>query len=449
MQILSYRGPSAPGGVSNALTQIFENNDHFNKWWFVRDNFLKSKARRTQDSAFKLDPNLKRNHYRYCNNFLWPVLHDLPQFARYSTYERLSYNTFNAITASYLLSGRNKYQDSCFVNDYQFALIPKLIEQSFESFVFWHIPWPKHVLPQHVDPLKELAEGLLHSRLIGFHTSEYKENFFRFVEKHLLEFEIFEDEELIFRSNTRTREKLQTRIVVAPLGVDLNGWQSLSKNSSYVPPSTVPFILSVDRADYTKGIYERIEAIETFFSRYPHWQERISFLQHGTRSRQGLPEFDSYWNNCQKKYKALNLLRSTQNWQPIVWSDRSYTGEELSSLYKQASVMLVSPVRDGLNLTAKEFIASRSANPGILALSPGAGVWTELGADCVAIDPLDKIGFADSIARCLEMSETEKLNRTLSLQNKLSKNTLSHWWNSFYQDCRASQSDAVLEKICS
>ncbi len=449
MQILSYRGPSAPGGVSSAITQIFEQENSSNEWWFIDGDRLICKGVDDEDTDYALDSNLIENHYKYCNNFLWPVLHDLPQFAHYSQQERLCYKAFNSGIAFRLrnaTSGTNGF----FVNDYQFALMPKLLKNATESFVFWHIPWPKYVNPEHVDAMTEIAAGLLHANVVGFHTDEYRQNFFNFVTDHMTQFNVQNSDHTIKLIDKTSYRSHSTKFVCAPLGIDSEHWSDLAnlgnlRQQIFTPPD-MPIILSVDRADYTKGLAERFTAIECFFEKYPQWQQKVSFLQLGTRSRQGLPEFDRYWQNCQERQTSLNSHRATGNWQPLVWTDEPRSGAELAALYSKAAVMLVSPVRDGLNLTAKEFVACQKSHPGVLGLSRGAGAFKELGNGCVELDPHNPEAFAHAIAQCLSMSDREKAIRAHEMKESLAANSLTRWWQLFDQQCRWSKSKSILER---
>ncbi len=460
MQILSYRGPNAPGGVSNAITQIYEQNQNGGDWWYVDGEHLRTTSEQGADSTFSLNAELSAKHYGYCNNFLWPVLHDLPDHAHYSEDERQCYKAFNSAVAFRLRRAAN--QDGYFVNDYQFALTPKLLKGVTDTFAFWHIPFPANVRPDHVDAMIELAEGLLHANVVGFHTDEYKQNFFRFVSSYMNSIALVVDQHSIVSIDRTTGQRHSTRFVVSPLGIDGALWGNLAKvehlHSQINLPEHIPFILSIDRADYTKGIVERIDAIEQFFADYPQWREKVVFVQVGTRSRPGLPEFDRYWSKCQKRLDALNLKYGKKHWQPLVWINATRSSAELAGLYSRAAAMIVSPVRDGLNLTAKEFIAcqrlvptgSANAGVGVLALSPGAGVWHELGNQCVAIEPGNKQAFALSILACLTMSQSEKYKRLEAMKESLAANSLDRWWDCFETECRRTvlSREKILERIC-
>lgn len=461
MRILSYRGPSAPGGVSSAVTQIFEQENYSSEWWFIDGDSLICKSTQGENTDYAIDSTLIENHYKYCNNFLWPVLHDLPQYAHYSEPERLSYKAFNSGVAFRLRNTEEDNQSGFFVNDYQFALIPNLLKHSTDSFVFWHIPWPKYIRQEHVEAMAEVATGLLNAKVVGFHTDEYRENFFRFVTQHMSQFSVQFSNHSIKSIDKTNYSSHSTRFITAPLGIDSEYWSDLanigSLHQQVLTPPGMPVVLSVDRADYTKGVAERFIAIDHFFEKYPQWHQKVSFLQLGTRSRQGLPEFDRYWQDCQQRFTSLNSLRATENWQPLVWTDSPRTSRELAALYRKASVMLVSPVRDGLNLTAKEFVACQKSRPGVLGLSKGAGAWKELGHGSVELDPHNPEAFAHAIAQSLAMSDNEKSSRSHVLKDSLAVNSISNWWTSFEQICRLSQPKVAherkigvrLERICS
>lgn len=438
MRMLSYRGPCAAGGVSSSLTQIFDYQRSDDEWWFIHDDSLHLRNKFEQEVGFSLDAELVSKHYRYCNNYLWPLLHDLPEFATYSENERSAYHDFNAIV-SFLLKARCKagFED-CFVNDYQFAITPKLLSSHSNSYVFWHVPWPGDVPVEHVEALIEVALGLLGARVIGFHTDVYLKNFFRFVACHLPSYRVnYRDKSIASTNKGIVR---QTQFVVAPLGIDADRWNSLSwsdksDHATIVGANSLPYVLSVDRVDYTKGIIQRLEAINCFFDMFPQWREKVTFVQLGTRSRPGLVPFDRYWEACRERYLKINQSFSSKDWKPIIWTDAPRTAEQVASLYSNANVMLVSPLRDGLNLTAKEFVACQKSKPGVLALSDGAGVWSEIGGDCVDIKPDDTADFAYAISKSLQMDRGERSRRMKRMKQAVSQNTLASWWSSFDEVC--------------
>lgn len=448
MQMLSYRGPNAAGGVSSALGHMFTRETGMN-WWYLKDDRLCRHSSQAQQTVSSFSNEIKDNHYRYCNNFLWPVLHDLPQFAHYSEFERRCYRAFNGAVAAQAqeieLEG-----DIWFINDYQFAIMPRLLQQDSDSLVFWHIPWPKHVLAQHVEPLTELALCLMNARVIGFHTQEYVDNFFNFVEAHLDHLHVERTAQSISLKHGKNRARAKTMFVVAPLGVDMDYWRRIVRETKPTFPKQpqTSMVLSVDRCDYTKGMLERFETIDLFLEMYPEWHENIQFVQIGARSRPGLIEFDQYWQRCRLQADAVNARFASSTWQPLLWLEDPIGSEGLAQLYSRADVMLVNPLRDGLNLTAKEFAACQQGVPGVLALSKSAGAWHELKNGCVSIDPTDKYSLAISINDCLLMSETEKYRRMHALKDQLEENLLHEWWQKLLR-LYVPRASVVAEKVCS
>ncbi len=436
MRILSYRGPASPGGVSTAISNIFKAQKESGEWWFVRDNKVVRKTQRYEHSDIWLNAGIVEKHYRFCNNFLWPVMHDLPELAHLDRSEFQAFRALNYYIASEIDQTKISRFDQWFVNDYQLALVPRRLLGSSRSMVFWHIPWPKYVRPDDVEAVTEITRGLLGATAIGFHTAEYRDNFLRFVGTHISEVQISNrmEMELILGASALRRHRV--KVAVAPLGIDGKTWSETKTTSSVSP---LPYVLSVDRADFTKGIAERMTAIGEFFSRYPQWLEKVNFLQIITRSRQGLPEFDKYWSHCQALYAAINDKFSTESWQPIMWMERPRSQSELASLYRHAAVMLVNPLRDGLNLTAKEFVACQDESPGVLLLSRGAGVANELMNGFIPMEPTDPIKFADSIFRGLTMKESERIERINFLKMRVDSNSLESWWRLFCQHSTPSE----------
>ena len=155
------------------------------------------------------------------------------------------------------------------------------------------------------------------------------------------------------------------------------------------------------------------------------------FAQICGRTRPGLKAFDGYWQRCRELGESLNKRWATGYWQPLLWIDTPVSQDDLALLYRETPVMLVNPIRDGLNLTAKEFVACQSERRGVLLLSPGAGAWHELGYYTIPVDPQRTRRMADRVVAALTMRPSEKLARIDLMRQKLTANTLHHWWCSF------------------
>lgn len=480
MHIVSYRGPGMAGGVSAALARAWDSNlGTGGLWWHLKDNELKASSNPASPSVHvaNLDDEVVKGHYRFCNDFLWPILHDLPQYAHYISEDRAYYDAFNSTLGWCLVRAKTEeLPKNYFVQDYQLALIPQFLRDNagFRALLFWHIPWPKHINEEHVEYMSEVARGMLGAEAIGFHIQEYADNFINFVQTHLTEFGTSTESQAIWtndsvahvepglwaapnrvranRTVTRSTKHI-TRVVVAPLGIDFDHWESLaSKQMNTVWHPTLmktPFILSVDRADYTKGVTDRIQAIEAFFETYPEWAGRIVFAQISGKTRPGLRSFDAYWEECQRLYKRLDDRWSTDNWNPLVWIESSFSPAELAHAYRTADGMLVNAVRDGLNLTAKEYIACQVSNPGVLSLSKGTGAWQELGNYALELDPGEPQSIATNIHRGLMMNNHERAWRAAMLKEQIRQNSLGKWWytmSSLLVEQRRSPEIALLRE---
>lgn len=439
MHIISYRGPWALGGVAATLRRALDGDNSARTWWYLSGSTLERRGglQTGCQRVATINADVVAGHYRYCNEFLWPILHDLPQFARYSETDRAFYRAFNLAIACHLALSVER-ADTCFTNDYQLALVPGLLgpRKNLRHLLFLHIPWPRTVRQEAVPALVEIAKGLLAARRIGFHTSEYATNFLQFVKEHVPGCSVSEqDLKVLHPSLFETAGLSCTEVIVEPLGLDVAFWseaagQEPDRKGRLVDPET-PYILSVDRADYTKGVLERIAAVDRFFKTMPEWRGKITLLQVCPQTRAGLPAYDRYWNECRRAAAQVTARWSSPSWQPIVWVDQPLEPEELAVLYRRARVMLVNPLKDGLNLTAKEFAACTGDDSGVLALSRHAGVWSELGQHCVEVDPYSIDGFAAGLFRALTLPEGERHRRAALLKENLAANTLSGWWARF------------------
>lgn len=469
MDVISYRGPGAAGGVSSGLGNAWrQQNDTNTRWWFVADNSINVLKRGGEpDFIALLDESVIKGHYQYCNEFLWPVLHDLPEHASYSAEDRALYRRLNVQFSQHIGVNRHPSANQ-FVQDYQFALVPALMPDA-RCVVFWHVPWPKNVPAEFVEPMSEIARGLLSSHVVGFHTTEFVQNFMRFVQDNLPEYSVNAEKGLIDRvshapslievaasqidhpyvlrpfAQHGAAQAHATKLVAKPLGIDIERWQTAADSQDIadvakkLPPGVLnaPLILSVDRADYTKAVYDRLCAVDAFFDKNPQYKGQVNFIQFCGRSRAGLRAFDQYWEKCRGMLSHINAKHAVGDWKAMNWIEESFSAEELAAVYRRANVMLVNPVRDGLNLTAKEFAACQHDDAGALLLSPGAGAWHEVGNYCLPANPKDHAQIVDSLEAAIEMPLVERRARNLLAKIKLERSSLARWWRYFHRATNA------------
>ena len=458
MNLISYRGPGVAGGVSSGLKQVFTaQSEHDSRWFFLSDEGDLSSLEADEEDAVTLagiDEKIIEGHYRFCNEFIWPIMHDRFSYIRFSDADYQYYRSFNAALTAAIAAETHGHL--AFVQDYQLALIPGLLSaRGYTSKMFWHIPWPETVPAKFLGVISELAKGMLATSVLGFHTEEYANNFMAFVADNLPQFSVNTDRALVVgRSGfAPLANRSCTEIIVQSLGIDLEFWTDLAHNKSAGLPeelateSPLPMVLSVDRVDYTKAVFDRFEIIDRFFSEFPEWLGKIRFVQLCSRSRKSLPTFDKYYRDCRSKYEEVNGRWETATWQPILWLQNGVSPAGLAALYKHAAVMLVNPVRDGLNLTAEEFAACQSLeNPGVLLLSPGAGAWEELGDDALEAHPARKNQAIESILEALQVPLEERSERMQNMQQKLCEHSSTHWWNRFAITTLPAKSSDMLRR---
>ncbi len=428
MHIVSYRGPGKAGGVSSTLACLWnDRRGEQTSWWYLQDSGLYRRSSETRFAyqATSLPQPLVDGHYRYCNDYLWPVMHDMPGEALYSAGDRELYRQFNRALARQIGRFAGEARKPYFVQDYQLALVPALLDRVFQlrSLVFWHIPWPASVRQIDVPAVAELARSLLRAEAIGFHTREYADNFQAFVCDHL-------------GPQSCLIDSGRVELVVAPLGIDIDTWEKRSRRQAdiFADPRFAglagrKLVLSVDRGDYTKGVLQRLQAIDHLFELDPQLLRHATFVQICGRTRPGLAAFDRYWQSCREAARKLNARWSCDSWAPLIWIDEPVDPRDLAILYRQASAMLVNPLRDGLNLTAKEFVACQSEDPGTLLLSRGAGVWHELGPYAVEVEPASPEQTARAVKAALLASRAERGERVRLMKEALAGNTLQDWWS--------------------
>lgn len=464
MDVLSYRGPGAAGGVSSGLERAWRTQHEGGAcWWFLSGDFLNKLPSDYQNSQFvtMLSENLVKGHYRFCNEFIWPIMHDLPEYATLNDEDRELYRQFNLKVADHVTyeSGNRLY----FVQDYQLALVPRYTKlYGARTHVFWHIPWPKAVPAEFVQPVVEIARALLRADGIAFHTQEYVDNFMHFIWQYLPEFVVDQETGVVRHLEETTLEPMErrnapgtmddgtyvlarqrpviqapvgnTRLFARPLGIDMEFWRELSshpdtdKAPAVLKDLETPFVLSVDRADYTKAVADRIASIDEYFTLHPERVGELTFVQICGRTRSGLEAFDQYWEVCQAGVDYLNARWAKDGWEPLRWVKTPLGPPELAQLYRSAVAMLVNPVRDGLNLTAKEYVACQGDNAGVLLLSEGAGVWKEFGGYALPASPAVPGQISESLETALSMSQIERNTRMQLMKQKVEKNSLSRWW---------------------
>ncbi|UYZ63796.1 bifunctional alpha,alpha-trehalose-phosphate synthase (UDP-forming)/trehalose-phosphatase [Hymenobacter weizhouensis] len=388
-----------------------------------------------QDSmvpVFLTEAEIRDFYEGFSNSTLWPTFHYFPQYA---TYEQAHWEAYVAVNEKFCravleLAGPD---DTIWVHDYQLLLLPELLRRARPDCTigfFLHIPFPSYELIRVLPWRAELLQGMLGADLIGFHTFGYMRHFLSAVSQLLG----------IATQNGQIETPTRTVLVDAfPMGIDYERYAQVAASEEAKQHEAtyrealreVRVILSIDRLDYTKGIAERLRAFELLLQRYPEWQGQASLLMLVVPSRDQVPQYQALKEEIDELVGRINGQYRTISWTPIHYFYRSFPLEELVALYRLAQVALVTPMRDGMNLVAKEFVASKSAaGPGVLILSERAGAAREL-SDALIINPTSPHELAEALHEALVMPVEEQQQRQAALQALVSQYNVFAWTQLF------------------
>src|SRR5215813_1378151 len=439
------------GGLAAALLPVVENSGAI---WVgssgrVRDGFQKEPFAEVEalgaGALAMLD--LPAAHYGgyyegFANSALWPALHSRSDLIRVTQGDYLSYREVNAFMARALL--RFRKEDTAFwVQDYHFlALGTELRELGVTQPVgfFLHTPWPAHSIMEGVPHHRELIEAMLAYDLIGFQTEEDRGNFLGYVRANL---ELTVHEDVVISQHGRTRA------AVFPIGIDAEKFaQQAAKAITHPDVSRLRrsldgerLAIGVDRLDYSKGLVNRIRAFDQMWTANPHLARTVSLLQIATPSRGAIEAYGQLQSDVARLVSDVNGRHGEVDWTPIRYLNKGFGQAVLAGLYRTAQVGVVTPLHDGMNLVAKEYIAAQNpSDPGVLVLSKFAGAANELDA-ALQVNPHDIDGMARTIAIALSMPLTERRMRWEAMMTKLRSQTIQQWFGDFTEALRDSQLD--------
>jgi trehalose 6-phosphate synthase len=369
----------------------------------------------------------------FANEGLWPLCHIAHTRPTFRVEDWEYYQTVNRKFAEALLE-EMKYQDNpvVLVQDYHFALLPRLIKDARPDArvaIFWHIPWPNPEAFGICPWQSALLDGLLGADLIGFHLQAHCNNFLDTIDR-ALESRIEREHFAVNRNGNYT--------LVRPFPISVAG-----DSDDVPPPLELPHVervrlldklgvrasflgVGVDRVDYTKGIPERFRALERFFEKYPAYRRELTFVQIGSPSRTHIGRYQDLMQEVLGEAERINRRFQTSDWKPLVFLNRHHSHREILQYYRTADFCLVTSLHDGMNLVAKEFVASRDDLHGVLILSRFAGASHELG-EALAINPYDTEEMAESIRRALEMGPEERRMRMQRMRVTIREHNVYRW----------------------
>jgi trehalose 6-phosphate synthase/phosphatase len=391
--------------------------------------------------VFLPEESMDRFYLGFCNKTIWPLFHYFPMLTHYEEENWQEYRNVNRVFGEAVVAALRP-DDVLWIHDYHLMLLPKLVREKFPEMpigFFLHIPFPSweifRLLPR---PWREeIVEGLLGSSLIGFHTHDYVRDFLTSV----LRTSGYEHQ----LGSLTLRDRV-VEVDTFPMGVEFDRFEQAAKSRETelrveeLRQKCVgqKVIFSVDRLDYTKGLINRLRGYETFLKNNPQWHGKVVFIISVAPSRIGV---DSYQNMKLELEQTVGRIVGdfgNVHWTPLVYQFRNLTFDEIVPLYRLCDVALITPLRDGMNLVAKEFIASRPDQTGVLILSEMAGAAKEMG-EALIINPFHREDFAKALEQALTMPVEEQIRRNQLLQERLRRYNVIRWADDFVQALVATQ----------
>jgi trehalose-6-phosphate synthase len=379
-------------------------------------------------------------YYGFANEGLWPLCHIAHTRPIFRANDWQHYQAVNHKFADALLEEmEGTINPVVLVQDYHFALLPRLIKQrrpDARVAIFWHIPWPNQEAFGICPWQRELVDGLLGADLIGFHIQSHCNNFLQTADR-IVESRI--DRE---RFSVQRHGHL-TMVRPFPISVDFtDAGGGTEPEPPYVERSALlkalgieaAFVgVGVDRLDYTKGILERFLAIERFLEKYPRYQGQFTFIQIGAPSRSHIKRYHDLQAEVEAEADRINWRFRLDRWKPIVLLNWQHSHKEIQAYYRAADLCLVTSLHDGMNLVAKEFVAARSDERGVLILSCFTGAAREL-TDALQVNPYDIDQTAEAIHAALEMEPEEKQLRLQRMRKIVREHNVYHWAGTLIAD---------------
>ena len=387
-------------------------------------------------------------YFGFSNKTLWPLFHYFMEFTEFEKNQWEAYKEVNQKFADVVLEHVND-GDTVWVHDYQLLLLPQLIKKKRPNIsigFFLHIPFPSFEIFRTFPWREELLEGMLGADLLGFHTYDYERHFLSSI-KRILRLEV--------NFNEITYHDRMVKVDSFPMGIDYNKFYNAAlehtnqdkkekselqrRLDDHIQTSqNTKLILSIDRLDYTKGIPNRIRAFEHFLNKYPQFKEKVRLIMLAVPSRSNVPQYQKLKSDTDELVGRINGKFATVSWTPIWYFYRSMPFENLIDLYTSADIALITPVRDGMNLVAKEYVATRTKKDGVLILSEMAGAAKEMN-EALLINPNNFEQIADSLKYALEMPVEEQNTRMTILQERLERYTVEKWAKEFMNSLNATK----------
>jgi trehalose 6-phosphate synthase len=463
MHVKSERGPEVlvpASGLVTALEPVLVATDGT---WVAHGSGSADRETVDEASRLRVPPDLPsytlrrvwlteeevKGYYEgFANEGLWPLCHIAHTRPTFRPEDWRQYQQANRRFADAVLQEMEGVEAPIVLaQDYHFALLPKMVKEARPDArvaIFWHIPWPNAEVFAICPYQRELLDGLLGADLIGFHTQTHCNNFLETVDRSveaLTEWDRF----AVNRQGHVTRVRPYPISVAFTNGNRKEEWRNAgeerAKLSEELGIEGSLLGVGVDRVDYTKGILERFRGIERFIEMNPAYHRRFTFVQIGAPSRTDIPRYQQFLDEVTAEADRINSRFQMGNWKPIVLLKKHHSHHEITRFYHAASLCMVTSLHDGMNLVAKEFVASRDDEHGVLILSTFAGAALEL-TDALLVNPYDVQQTAAAILRALEMPDDEQAARMHRMRTKVKEYNVYRWAANLLSDLTEIRIDA-------
>jgi len=389
--------------------------------------------------------DIENYYHKFCNTTIWPLFHYFLQYVVYSqswwqTYERVNKVFCDTVVEVW------KQGDIIWVHDYHLMLLPKLLRERLPKATigfFLHIPFPSFEIFRLLPWREQILDGLLGADLLGFHTYDYVRHFLDSVHRLL-------GYEAVMGQITTTDRVIKTDVFA--MGIDYKRYSSAAQSPEVQTEITKfrknlenqKIILSIDRLDYTKGITQRLEAFRLFLDRNPNYREKLTLIIVVVPSRTMVRRYALLKKQLEELVGAINGRHGTIGWTPVWYLYRSLPFHSLVALYNMADIALVTPLRDGMNLIAKEYIATKTDGKGGLVLSETAGAAKELG-EAIIVNVNNQEEIVQALEEALAMPEEEQIERNRAMQKRLQRYNVVRWADAFIN--RLLQTKKIQEEM--
>lgn len=430
---------TSEGGLATGLGSIYKEGGNIWIGWpgmeikskDTRNEVNKRLEKENMRAVYLSKEEIELYYEGFSNETLWPIFHYFSQFSIYKNDYWEAYKKVNKKFADEIVKNARK-DDIIWVHDYQLLLVPGMVREKLANVnigFFQHIPFPSYEIFRLLPWRKELLQGMLGADLLGFHTYDDMRHFLSAVNR------------ISFLSNIHGEIQLDGRKVAVdsfPMGIDYDKYHdnanapaTLKREKEFrAYIGNQKLMISIDRLDYSKGIPNRLKAFDAFLEKYPDYRQKVSLAMIVVPSRGNVEKYKDLKEFVDELVGRINGKYGTLNWTPVHYFYRSFPLEDLSAFYRMADVALVTPMRDGMNLVAKEFVASKHDETGVLVLSEMAGASKEL-SDAIIINPNDLNQIVEAIYRALNMSLEEQAEHIRIMQRTIKKFNIHHWVNLF------------------